>query len=175
MVQWYVEFNEQFFDGELEEIELRVGRLERKTHGCFYKPKDEGFHPEECNIALNVKIMDTLEGWRLVMLHEMVHYYVYKHYGKVKRPHGKEFKDVAKRINDSEPTTLQPFLKHNDIDELSGCKLGCKVVSSIKYIMLRAQLCIVCYACLDVEVTNSCCSGICQNALLTYPDCLSAT
>lgn len=62
MVQWFVEFNEQFFDGELEEIELRVGRLERKTHGCFYKPKDEGFHPEECNIALNVKIMDTLEG-----------------------------------------------------------------------------------------------------------------
>lgn len=31
MVQWYVEFNEQFFDGELEEIELRVGRLEKNA------------------------------------------------------------------------------------------------------------------------------------------------
>ena len=25
-------------------------------------------------------------------------------------------------------TTLQPFLKDNDINKLSGCKLGCKVV-----------------------------------------------
>lgn len=100
MEQWFAEFNEQFFDGELEEIELRVGRLTRKTHGCFYDPKDEGFHPGKCYIALNVKIMDTLEGWRLVMLHEMVHYYVYKHFGKVKRSHGKEFKDVAKRIKE---------------------------------------------------------------------------
>ena len=100
MEQWFVEFNEQFFEGELETIDFRVCKLKRKTHGCFSDPKEEDFHPEECYIALNAMIMDTEEEWRNTMLHEMVHYYVYKHFGKVKRPHGREFKEIAKRIKE---------------------------------------------------------------------------
>lgn len=102
MKKWFTEFNARFFDSKLPPIELRVGWDGKHTLGSFCDPTKhfpEGFYPEKCSITLNNWFFRPEDEWRNTMVHEMVHYFVYKKYGKTSLWHGKEFRAEAKRIN----------------------------------------------------------------------------
>lgn len=104
MKVWFDEFNHRFFGGMLEPIELKVAYLNKRTHGGFSAPPQSsfpGFHPEECIIRLNVRFFDTEDEWRNTLLHEMVHYAAYKESDGKDHGHGKTFKRIAKRINET--------------------------------------------------------------------------
>lgn len=101
MQEWFDEFNERFFDSCLDRIRLKVSSLQKRTLGSFNAPDQQecpGFHPERCHIELNGSVFDSEQTWRSILLHEMVHYAVYKQYRGLKG-HGKEFKHEAARIN----------------------------------------------------------------------------
>ncbi len=99
---WFEEFNNRFFEGKLEPIELKVGYLSKRTHGSFYSPPQErcpGVHPDKCSIKLNGRFFDCEDEWRNTLLHEMIHYAAYKESNGVDYGHGKTFKRISKRIN----------------------------------------------------------------------------
>lgn len=110
---WFDEFNHRFFGGMLEPIELKVAYLNKRTHGGFSAPPQSsspGFHPEECSIRLNVRFFDTEDEWRNTLLHEMVHYAAYKESAGKDYGHGKTFKRIANRINDTSEFTIETYI-----------------------------------------------------------------
>ena len=101
MEKWFDEFNNRFFDNDLEKIELKAGWYGNEF-GSFISPCDcSCYRPEECLIRLNRYYYAPELNWESTMIHEMIHYYVYKHYGNVSRTHGKEFQKEAKRISEA--------------------------------------------------------------------------
>lgn len=114
MKQWFDEFNTRFFESRLPPIKLCAGWVGKNTLGAFHDPTKHfptGFYPEKCQITLNDWFFDTEDEWRDIMVHEMVHYYVYMKYGKTTQGHGKEFKAEAKRINEMSEFNIQTYVK----------------------------------------------------------------
>ena len=114
MKQWFDEFNARFFESKLPPIKLCAGWVGKNTLGAFHDPTKHfptGFYPEKCHITLNDWFFDTEDEWRDIMVHEMVHYYVYMKYGKTAQGHGKEFKAEAKRINEMSEFNIQTYVK----------------------------------------------------------------
>ena len=112
MAQWFDEFNRRFFDGELEPIELRAVYSRKRNLGFFSAPRRDrcpGYHPERCLIGLNSRFFDKEEEWRNTILHEMVHYAVYKQTDGEQRGHGAEFKRIAARINNSSEFKIETY------------------------------------------------------------------
>ena len=117
MKEWFEEFNHRFFEDKLEPIELKVGYLQKRTHGSFYSPPQDrcpGFHPEKCSIKLNCRFFDSEDEWRNIVLHEMVHYASYKQTDGKDHGHGKTFKGIAKRINDTSEFNITTYYQGRD-------------------------------------------------------------
>ena len=112
MKEWYDEFNRRFFDAKLERIGLKVGYLQKRTHGQFYSPDQDshpGFHPVMCTITLNCRYFNSEDEWRTVFLHEMVHFAAYKQTEGRDFGHGKTFKRIAKRINETSEFKIETY------------------------------------------------------------------
>lgn len=113
--EWFKEFNERFFENKLPPIEFIVIWGGKNTLGSFRHPErkaNDPFLPEKCDIVFNGRYFESEDDWRNTMLHEMVHYYVFMVYGSCSKPHGKEFKSVAKRINASSEFVIDTYSKN---------------------------------------------------------------
>ena len=114
MKEWFDEFNARFWDNELPPISLYARWVGKHTLGAFHDPTKQfptGFYPDKCDITLNDWFFDTEDEWRDIMVHEMVHYFVYMKYGKTSMGHGKEFKAEAKRINGISEFNIQTYVR----------------------------------------------------------------
>ena len=86
--------------------------MTKRTHGGFYAPPQNrcpGFHPERCQISLNGRFFDSEDEWRNIILHEIVHYAAYKESAGKDYGHGKTFKRIAKRINETSEFTIETY------------------------------------------------------------------
>lgn len=123
MRQWFEEFNARFFNGELEPVRLAVETLEEGIMGVFNHPKRK-YDPETlryldspdlsaCRIRLGRGLFDSEYIWREIMVHEMIHYYVYKHSEFYEEDvHGEAFLKEARRINRISEFGIAPTFTH---------------------------------------------------------------
>lgn len=103
----FIEYNEKYFDGFLTmpKISTYIGV---NSMGVFsvreWKTKIE----QEISIARNFKLTD--EELRDLLLHEMIHQYVYKKYGKIN--HGKDYKRLKNELNKNYGFDIRINSKH---------------------------------------------------------------
>lgn len=121
---WFDEFNERFFDSDLESIPLIPTSLDEGVMASFHHPKrdydretlryTEPLDINLCYICVSKNLFDSELEWRDTLLHEMVHYYVYKHADTlVEDPHGEEFKREARRINGQSEFSIAATFEHD--------------------------------------------------------------
>ncbi len=121
---WFDEFNERFFGRELERIPLELTLLDEGTMASFHYSKrkydpltlqyTEPLNTSKCFIRVAKNLFDSELEWRETLLHEMVHYYVYKKADFwVENPHGEEFKREARRINRDSEFSITVSFEHD--------------------------------------------------------------
>jgi hypothetical protein len=93
--QWFDEFNQTYFGGELEPITIRITRA-RKYYGKFiYRESAAGDRePHAIYIARRESDDDTRDA----LLHEMVHYYLCSKELDREEEHGPNFQREYERI-----------------------------------------------------------------------------
>ena len=122
--QWFDEFNERFFSGDLEPIQVVLTLLDEGTMAAFHYAKRkydpvtsrylEPLDIAQCSIRVAKNLFDSEFEWRNTLLHEMVHYTVYKHAETlVEDPHGEEFKREARRINRESEFSIAVSFEHD--------------------------------------------------------------
>ncbi len=122
--QWFDEFNERFFGGDLERIPIVLTLLDEGTTAVFHYTKrkydsvslryTEPLDIAQCSIRVAKNLFDSEFEWRNTLLHEMVHYYVYKYSEMlVEDPHGEEFKREARRINREAEFSIAATIEHD--------------------------------------------------------------
>ena len=121
---WFDEFNERFFDSDLERIPLIPTSLDEGVMGSFHHPKrnydkvtlryTEPLDINQCYICVSKNLFDSELEWRDTLLHEMVHYSVCKHADTfVEDPHGEAFKREARRINGQSEFSIAATFEHD--------------------------------------------------------------
>ena len=121
--RWFDESNERFFDGELERIPLVLTLLDEGVMAEFHYTKrkhdpltfryTKPLDIAQCSIRVAKNLFDSEYEWRQTMVHEMVHYFVYKHAETlVEDPHGEEFMRVARRISRESEYSIAATFHH---------------------------------------------------------------
>ena len=122
--EWFDEFNERFFEGDLERIPLILTLLDEGVMGTFHYSNrkydtttlryTDPLDINRCYICVAKNLFDSELEWRNTLLHEMVHYSVYKYADSlVDDPHGEEFKREARRINRMSEFTVTATFEHD--------------------------------------------------------------
>lgn len=103
----YSEYNKKYFDGSMfmPKITTFTGI---NSMGIFSVKKWTNKVEEELSIARNFKL--TEEELRDLVLHEMIHQYVYEKYGKMN--HGKQFKKKMNELNEKYGFDIRKNSKH---------------------------------------------------------------
>lgn len=103
----YSEYNKKYFDGSMfmPKITTFTGI---NSMGIFSVKKWTNKVEEELSIARNFKL--TEEELRDLVLHEMIHQYVYEKYGKMN--HGKHFKKKMNELNEKYGFDIRKNSKH---------------------------------------------------------------
>lgn len=95
-------FNKQIFKEILPPIQLKISRTRSKA-GCFSFQSKKGVVGKEEISDLSISISECFEfeenELEDVLIHEMIHYYIFHKGLRNVRPHGKEFKYLMNRIN----------------------------------------------------------------------------
>ena len=105
----YDHFNKIFFKNELPDIHPQWNSSLRVTGGQSFPLKKEkniiGLEKIEISSNLNKFIKEEIlnDVYDIILIHEMIHGWIYIKYGKVKMDHGKEFKDKMEEINSIKP------------------------------------------------------------------------
>lgn len=80
--KYWTKFNERYFEGKLKKIDLKWS-TRMKNWGLTYCEYDEDHKKiKTTKIVLNKNAMKTFERFRLVLVHEMVHQWVYQNITK---------------------------------------------------------------------------------------------
>ena len=103
----FLEYNKEYFDGCLimPKLSTYIGNT---SMGIFSVKTKRSFVQKEISIARNFNL--TTEELRDLLLHEMIHEYVYDKYGKMN--HGKEFKRKMKEFNQLYGFDIRKNSKH---------------------------------------------------------------
>lgn len=103
----YIKYNEKYFDGLLlmPKISTYTGV---NSMGTFSVKTWKSRKQEEISIARNYKL--TEEELRDLLLHEMIHQYVYEKYGKMN--HGRHFKKKMNKLNQTYGLDIRKNSKH---------------------------------------------------------------
>lgn len=95
-------FNKQLFKGTLPPIQLKISRTRSKA-GCFsFSSKKNIVGKEEISdLSISISECFDFEENELedVLIHEMIHYYIFHKGLRNVRPHGKEFKYIMNEFN----------------------------------------------------------------------------
>lgn len=95
-------FNKQIFQDTLPPIQLKISRTRSKA-GCFSFQSKKGVVGKEVISDLSISISECFDfeenELEDVLIHEMIHYYIFHKGLRNVRPHGKEFKYLMDRIN----------------------------------------------------------------------------
>ena len=103
----YIVYNEKYFDGGL--IMPRISTYTGvNSMGTFSVRQWKRRIQEEISIARNFKL--TEEELRDLLLHEMIHQYVYEKYGKMN--HGRYFKNKMNELNRTYGLDIRKNSKH---------------------------------------------------------------
>lgn len=105
--EMYIEYNKLYFENVLfmPKISTYIGDT---SMGLFIVKKQKTFVEEEISIARNFKL--TREELRDLVLHEMIHQFVYETYGKMN--HGREFKRKMNELNNTYGFDIRKNSKH---------------------------------------------------------------
>lgn len=103
----YIEYNKKYFDGCLYMPKISTYSGDTSM-GLFFVRKWKNRTEEEILIARNFKL--TKEELRDLILHEMIHQYVYEKYGKMN--HGRHFKRKMKEFNEKYGFDIRKNSKH---------------------------------------------------------------
>lgn len=104
----FIEYNEKYFDSYLSFPKLTTFVGESSMGLFFVRKKKSGFIEKEIAIARNFKINE--EELRDLILHEMIHQYVYEKYGKMN--HGRYFKRKMNELNKTYGLDIRKNSKH---------------------------------------------------------------
>ncbi|CRK93943.1 CLUMA_CG007470, isoform A [Clunio marinus] len=97
----FAQFNEQFFNNQLSNVDVILSGRLKTTSGKFCPQKPHLKHGEKNGIIeLNLRLLieRTDKEIKETLLHEMIHAYLFSYEKRIK-PHGKEFKQMSEEIN----------------------------------------------------------------------------
>lgn len=103
--QIYLENNSKFFDNKLQttSLEFRIDHSVNNLGGCYFIHKKNKLH-------IVIYISDMYEWDRnslmLILLHEMIHVYLYMNFNDSDRNHTSKFKKVCKELFDKYHITV---------------------------------------------------------------------
>lgn len=100
------QFNKEFFNNELPQIEIKISRSKRQF-GSYRFKRANHYCPKETPVAILISnyYQQTGKEYCETLIHEMIHYYLsFKNIGRKDDCHGYYFQKEMKRINESQST-----------------------------------------------------------------------
>lgn len=94
-------FNREFFNGELPEIPIRLGRAKRSLGTCSCRIRRRWWHIVRYDFRLRFSTSFDLPEAELedTVLHEMIHYWIWLNDIRDTSAHGKIFRQQMARVN----------------------------------------------------------------------------
>ena len=98
---WFDEFNRDYFGGKLPEPRLMLSRSRTQLGSMRCKSRVRLGRVETFDYAIHVSVLfeQDEKGFKNVLLHEMIHYYIAYNNIQDTAPHGDVFRAMMNRLN----------------------------------------------------------------------------
>ena len=98
---WFGEFNRDYFGGKLPEPRLMLSRSRTQLGSMRCKRRVRQGRVETFDYAIHVSVLfeQDEKGFKNVLLHEMIHYYIAYNNIQDTAPHGDVFRAMMNRLN----------------------------------------------------------------------------
>lgn len=99
--EWFMPFNEKYFNGELPEPAFAVGKSRTRLGSLTWRVRRKLFFTSRSSYTLRLSnYYDADENrFKSVLLHEMIHLYIVSKRMKDTSPHGRIFRKMMSEIN----------------------------------------------------------------------------